>query len=63
MLCQAQTARAARLLELRTAGAKIAAIGEYYQLRSRSSWATYGGAICGLLGTAAVIAAFAWPGS
>jgi hypothetical protein len=61
MLCQAQTARAARLLELRTAGARIAAIGEYYKLRTRSTWATYAGVLTGLLGTAAVVAAFAWP--
>jgi hypothetical protein len=61
ILCEAQTARAARLLELRTAGARIAAIGEYYKLRNRSTWATFAGVICGLLGTAAVVAAFAWP--
>lgn len=61
ILCQAQTARAARLLELRTAGARIAAIGEYYKLRTRSTWATYAGVLSGLIGTAAVVAAFAWP--
>jgi hypothetical protein len=61
MLCQAQTARAARLLELRTAGARIATVGEYYKLRARSTRATYGGVISGVIGTAAVVAAFAWP--
>jgi hypothetical protein len=60
-LGQAQAARAARLRELRAAAAMIATIGEYYTLRYRSSWATYGGILCGLLGTAATIAAFAWP--
>jgi hypothetical protein len=61
MLCEAQTARAARLLELRTAGARIAAIGEYYKLRTRSAWATYAGVLSGLIGTAAIVVAFAWP--
>ena len=61
MLAQAQTARAARLLELRTAGARIATVGEYYRLRARSTRATYIGIICGLAGTAAIVAAFAWP--
>ena len=42
ILCQAQTARAARLLELRTAAARIATVGEYYKLRARSTRATYG---------------------
>ena len=61
MLRQAQTARAARLLELRTAGARIATVGEYYRLRARSTRATYGGVVSGVLGTAAIVAAFAWP--
>jgi hypothetical protein len=60
LLCDSQSARAARLLELRVAAATIATVGEYYKLRYRSSWATYGGAVCGLLGTAGVIAAFVW---
>lgn len=60
-LCEAQTARAARLLELRTSAARIATIGEYYKLRARSTRATYCGIMTGLLGTAAIIAAFAWP--
>ena len=60
-LCDAQTARSARLLELRTAAATIATVGEYYKLRNRSTWATYGGVTLGLIGTAAVVAAFAWP--
>jgi hypothetical protein len=61
MLCQARAARAARLHELRDAAAQVAMIGEYYHLRYRSAWATYGGVLCGLAGTAAVVAAFAWP--
>lgn len=61
ILCQAQTARAARLLELRTAAARIATVGEYYKLRARSTRATYGGVLTALIGTAAVVAAFAWP--
>jgi hypothetical protein len=46
---------------LRAAAAKVATVGEYYTLRYRSSWATYGGILCGLLGTAAIVTAFAWP--
>jgi hypothetical protein len=60
-LRQAQDARAARLKELRDAAARVATIGEFYRVRYRSSMATYGGLICGLLGTAAIVAAFAWP--
>jgi hypothetical protein len=60
-LGEAQAARAARLVELRSAAAHITTIGEYYALRSRSTWATYVGILCGLIGTAAIIAAFAWP--
>ena len=60
-LCEAQAARAARLSELRVTADRIAMVGEYYKLRYRSSWATYGGVLCGLCGTAAVVAAFAWP--
>jgi hypothetical protein len=60
-LCQAQAARAARLRELRAAAAMVATVGEYYTLRYRSSWAAYGGILCGLLATAAIVLAFAWP--
>jgi hypothetical protein len=60
-LREAETARAARLFELRTAAAQIVTIGEYYKLRARSTRATYGGILCGLIGSAAIIAAFAWP--
>jgi len=60
-LCQAREARAVRLRELRSTAAMVATVGEYYTLRYRSSWATYGGILCGLLGTAAIVAAFAWP--
>ena len=59
--CQAQAARAVRLRELRAAAAMVASVGEYYTLRYRSSWATYGGILCGLLATAAIVLAFAWP--
>ena len=60
-LCEAQAARATRLRELRAAAAMVATVGEYYTLRYRSSWATYGGILCGLLATAAIVTAFAWP--
>jgi hypothetical protein len=60
-LHEAQAARATRLVELRSAAARITTIGEYYTLRSRSTWATYAGILCGLAGTAAIITAFAWP--
>lgn len=60
-LADAQAARAARLVELRSAAVSITTIGEYYALRSRSTWATYGGILSGLIGTAATIAAFTWP--
>jgi hypothetical protein len=56
-----QNARVARLRELRDAAAIVATIGEFYRVRNRSSWATYGGLTCGLLGTAAIVTAFAWP--
>jgi len=61
ILCEAQTARSARLVELRTACARIATIGEYYKLRARSTRATYGGVLFGLIGTTAIVVAFAWP--
>jgi hypothetical protein len=60
-LREVQTARTARLLELRTTASQIVTIGEYYKLRARSTHATYGGILCGLIGGAAIIAAFAWP--
>ena len=60
-LCEAQAARAARLQELRVTAAQIETIGDYYQLRARSTLATYAGVLCGLAGSAAIIAAFAWP--
>jgi hypothetical protein len=62
MLCHARSARFARLRELREAAAQVATIGEYYHLRYRSAWATYGGILSGMAGAAAVIATFAWPG-
>jgi hypothetical protein len=60
-LSRAQAARTARLLELRIAAAKVVTVGEYYNLRTRSARATYGGIGCGLVGTAAIVAAFSWP--
>jgi len=60
-LKDAQAARAVRLLELRIAASRIATVGEYYALRARSTQATYGGVICGVLGTASIVLAFAWP--
>ena len=54
-------ARTARLLELRIAATKIVTVGEFYKLRTRSARSTYGGIACGLIGTAAIVAAFAWP--
>jgi hypothetical protein len=57
---EAQAGRAARLVDLRSAAVRITTIGEYYALRSRNTWATYGGILCGLIGTAAIIAAFVW---
>jgi hypothetical protein len=60
-LCEAREARAVRLRELRSTAAMVATVGEYYTLRNRSSWATYAGLLCGLLGTAAIVTAFAWP--
>ncbi|HZE31384.1 MAG TPA: hypothetical protein VE198_08100 [Actinoallomurus sp.] len=55
-----QKGRAARLKELRDAACQVAVIGEFYRLRFRSSWATYAGLLCGLLGTALVVGTFAW---
>ena len=60
-LREAQAARAARLHDLHITAGQIEAIGDYYKLRSRSTLATYGGVFCGLIGSAAIIAAFAWP--
>ena len=50
MLCQARNARAVRLHELRDAAAQVATVGEYYHLRYKSAWATYGGILCGVAG-------------
>jgi hypothetical protein len=60
-ISEAQSARGARLLEVRTSAAQVATVGEYYKLRTRSSWATFGGVVSGLLGAAGIIAFFAWP--
>ncbi|HEY2519548.1 MAG TPA: hypothetical protein VGJ19_05520 [Streptosporangiaceae bacterium] len=61
ILHNAQTARIARLLELRTAASRVATIGEYYNLKRRSARATYGGVSLGVAATACIVAAFAWP--
>jgi hypothetical protein len=58
---EAQVARSLWLAELRNAAAQVVSVGEYYMLRSRSTRATYGGILCGLIGSAAIIAAFIWP--
>ncbi len=55
---EAQEARAVRLTELRHAAAQIAAIGEYYKVRARSTRATNGGIVCTPAGIAAILAAF-----
>ncbi|MBO2450741.1 hypothetical protein J4573_26795 [Actinomadura barringtoniae] len=60
ILEKAQKGRAARLKELRDAACQVAVIGEFYRLRFRSSWATYAGLPCGLIGTALVMGAFIW---
>jgi hypothetical protein len=60
-LKHAKEARIARLLELRTAAARVTTIGEYYALQARSVEATYGGVAFGILGTALIVLAFAWP--
>jgi hypothetical protein len=57
-ISEAQKARAARLNEWRMAASRVATIGEFYRLRRRSAWATYLGAFCGVMGTAAIVAAF-----
>jgi len=58
-LGRVQAARAARLLELRATAARITSIGECYELKARSTEGMYGGTICGLIGTAAIVLAFA----
>ena len=58
---QAEQARAARLFELRASAARIATIGEYYALQARTTEATYGGIAFGIIGTALIVLAFAWP--
>jgi hypothetical protein len=51
-------ARHARLKELRNAAGRVAAIGEFYRVRFRSTCATYYGLFTGLAGTAGIVAAF-----
>jgi hypothetical protein len=60
-LGQARAARAARLYELRAAGASIVTLGAYYNVRARSTVATYGGVALSFLGVILVVAAVAWP--
>ena len=60
-LRSAQEARAARLLELRTAAARITAIGEYVAIQVRSTQARDAGTAFAFLGTALIVLAFAWP--
>lgn len=54
---KAYTARVARLHELRAAAASIVAIGNFYVVRMRSNWSTYGGAFFGLAGLALILKA------
>jgi hypothetical protein len=61
MLCGAENARVAWLIELREAAAKIVAIGEYFNLHRRSTLATYLGVVCGVFGTMLLVGAFALP--
>jgi len=61
LLAKVQAARVARLLELRMASARITSVAEGYVLQARCTVAMYGGSISGVLGTAAIILAFAWP--
>jgi hypothetical protein len=58
--CRAQHARASRLKDLRKAATCVAVIGEYYRLKRRSTVATYGGVLCGVAGTALLVAVFTW---
>jgi hypothetical protein len=60
-LLAGQSARAARLYELRAAAAAVATIGVYYKVRASSSRATYFGILLSLVGIAAVITSVAWP--
>ena len=60
-LTDAQTARAARLHQLRSAAASIVAMGAFYRTRARSTQAMYGGVAFGLAGIIAIVAAAAWP--
>jgi hypothetical protein len=60
-IARAEEARVARLLELRTAAARITTIGEYFALQARSTEATYGGITFGVIGTALIVLSFAWP--
>jgi hypothetical protein len=60
-LGQVQAARAARLVELRYAAARITSIGEFYELKARSTEAMYGGTTLALIGTASIVLAFTWP--
>jgi hypothetical protein len=60
-LHQAQQARATRLEELHASASMVTTIGEFYRLRRRSKVTTWIGCICGAIGVAAIVAAFAWP--
>ena len=60
-LGDAQTARTVRLIELRGAAGRIAAIGEYYMLRARTTRDTYIGVTLALAGTTSIVGAFLWP--
>ena len=61
ILCQAQAARSARLVELRTACARIATVGEFYKLRARVPAPPMVKLAVALIGATAIVMAFAWP--
>ena len=68
ILCQAQAQAArssrlgsARLVELRTACARIATVGEYYKLRARVPAPPMVELAVALIGATAIVLAFAWP--
>jgi hypothetical protein len=60
-LTAGQAARAAHLHEIRSAAARITAMGAFYRVRACSTQAMYGGAIFGMAAIAAIVTAIAWP--
>jgi hypothetical protein len=60
-LHEAQQARATKLEELHACASMVTTIGEFHRLRRRSTVTSWIGCICGALGVAAIVAAFALP--